>query len=242
MSISVSFRAVTPTPRGPATPDPLAPLAPLADPVRRAVYDHVSGSPQPATRDATAQAVGISRSLAAYHLDKLVEEGLLVSGFASRHGGPGAGRPAKVYQRSPTEIAVAIPPRDDTVAAQLLATAVEAAGAKATAEAHAAARRLGQEVGAEARAATGKRARPAQLLGSLRTVLSARGYEPLDDVAGRVVLRNCPFDHLTDDHRDLVCGMNLALLEGVVEALRVPVSCALEPDPGRCCVTVATEG
>ncbi len=210
----------------------------LADPVRRALYEHVTTTVAPVTRDIAATAAGVSRSLAAYHLDKLVEEGLLESGFETdRPGGPGSGRPAKTYTRATTEVAVSIPPRDDELAARLLAAAVESAGAdRVAAEA---ARAEGRRVGEEASRRLRGRAGSGRRLAALREVLGERGYEPFDESTDCVAMRNCPFDHLTDEHRDLVCGMNLALLEGVVDGLGLDRARAvLDPQPGRCCVTV----
>ena len=45
----------------------------------------------------------------------------------------------------------------------------------------------------------------------VRDVLAAHGYEPR--LRGRTVtLLNCPFHLLAQEHTELVCGMNLALL------------------------------
>lgn len=210
----------------------------LADPVRRSLYEHVTATVAPVTRDTAAAATGVSRSLAAYHLDKLVEEGLLESGFETdRPGGPGSGRPAKTYTRATTEVTVSIPPRDDELAARLLAAAVESA--RADRVAREAARAEGRRVGEEASRRLRGRPGAGRRLAALREVLAERGYEPFEERADGVAMRNCPFDHLTDEHRELVCGMNLALLEGVVDGLGLDRARAvLDPQPGRCCVTV----
>ena len=91
--------------------DPLKPvgaLSALGDPTRRRAYDYVSAQGGPAGRDEVATALGIGRTLAAYHLDRLAKEGLLSVAYARRWGrtGPGAGRPAKLYERAATELAV----------------------------------------------------------------------------------------------------------------------------------------
>lgn len=77
-------------------------LASLAAPVRLALYRCVAGRGQGLGRDEAAATVGISRKLAACHLDKLAEAGLLEVRFERRSGrsGPGAGRSAKLYRRS----------------------------------------------------------------------------------------------------------------------------------------------
>ena len=85
----------------PGGPD-LASLSSLDDPVRRRLYEVVTRQPGPVSRDEAASAAGIGRALAVYHLDKLVESGLLTASYSRPPGrsGPGAGRPAKLYARS----------------------------------------------------------------------------------------------------------------------------------------------
>jgi predicted ArsR family transcriptional regulator len=163
--------------------------------------------------------VGIGRSIAAYHLDRMVEDRLLEVSYARRSGrtGPGAGRPAKLYSRSCRQFHVSLPARDYELAAQLLAEAVEADPSGAARSAlEEAARRLGNEFAADI-----ERRRPDQsaddALPLLEEVLAERGYEPFHDEDGTVRLRNCPFDRLADDHRQLVCGMNLAVLDEVAK-------------------------
>jgi predicted ArsR family transcriptional regulator len=214
----------------------LSDLTGLTDPVRRALYRHVVACGVAVTRDQAARAVGISRPLAAYHLDRLVDDGLLEAGFERRSGrsGPGAGRPAKVYSRSERQIELSLPARDYAAIAELLARAVEgdrSGGARAAL--HEAARRLGADLGAEASGRGGTAA-------ALLWVLAERGYEPFEADDGSIRLRNCPFDRIAAGHRDLVCGANLALVEGLAGHLGAdrPPRPALEPEPGRCCVVI----
>ncbi|QKW18323.1 helix-turn-helix domain-containing protein [Kitasatospora sp. NA04385] len=193
-------------------------LGALADPVRRALYRHVAAAPQEVGRDAAAEAAGVSRSLAAFHLDKLVDAGLLTASYRrpAGRGGPGAGRPAKLYRRADAEIAVALPPRSYGAAGRLLAEVVERAG-------------LDRELQAAARAAGAAEQPPADLPEALRE----RGYAPFPD--GEVLrLGNCPFHALADEFPALVCGMNLALLEGLAGDDWTP---AMDPCAGGCCVS-----
>lgn len=207
----------------------------LDDPVRRRLYDYVSASAEPVGREEAASELGIGRPLAAYHLDRLVGLGLLTAGYRRPPGrtGPGAGRPAKVYTRSPAEFSVTAPPREYELAARLLAEAVESdASGFSLACLKRAARRLGAELGARSGRSGGD---------SMRAVLTEHGFEPFADEDGSMALRNCPFHQLAERHREIVCTMNLALLEGVASAIGAddarPV---LEPVPGRCCVVVRT--
>jgi predicted ArsR family transcriptional regulator len=172
----------------------------------------------------------VGRALAAFHLDRLVAAGLLGVTFRRRSGrtGPGAGRPAKFYQRpADQDVSVQLPPRSYDVAAEILATGVERAG-PARAAVLDVARERGRVMGEQAVE------RGAQ---ELLPLLESQGYEPFEDTDGVVRLRNCPFHSLVDDHRELTCAMNLALLDGeasaVTEAGYRPVS---DPREGLCCV------
>ena len=214
----------------------------LGDPLRRGLYDYVVQQGDPVGRDDAAEAVGIGRSLAAYHLDRMVEDGLLEVSFARRTGrsGPGAGRPAKLYARSARQIQVNLPPRDYEMAAHLLASAVEADGTgRAQAALEATSRRLGRELAAEATRRHGDGDGSTNAATVAQAVLSERGYEPFDDTDGVIRLRNCPFDKLADAHRELICGMNLWVLEEVLAGVRgTGLRAVLDPRPGMCCVAL----
>jgi predicted ArsR family transcriptional regulator len=205
-------------------------LASLDEPVRRRLFDHVRRSPTPVGREEAAEAVGIGRSLAAYHLDKLAEEGLLVTTYRrpEGRGGPGAGRPAKLYAASESEVSVSVPARDYEFAAQLFAEAAEAdPSGEARGGLEAVAARTGRRLGEGLRGA------------ALLDALAMRGYEPFEDEPGVIRLANCPFHRLAADHRDLVCGMNQAYLEGLLDGMqREDLTAYLEPEPGRCCVLI----
>ncbi len=222
----------------------LASLSCLDDPVRRRRSAVGSAWPEPVGRDDAARAAGIGRALAAYHLDKLVDAGLLTATYQRPEGrtGPGAGRPAKVYSRSDREFAVTVPPREYELAARLLVRAVESdPSGRSRAALHAAAYQVGQDLGgqvASGRSSSGDDA--AAALRDLETVLAGHGYEPErgDDDVTR--LRNCPFHQLAQQHKDTVCAMNLALIEGVTAGLTAStLRPALDPQPGYCCVTIS---
>ena len=221
-------------------------LAGLGDPLRRALYRHVAERGVPVSREDAARAVGISRPLAAYHLDKLIDDGLLEARYQRRSGrrGPGAGRPAKHYIRADRQIDVSLPARDYAALAELLAGAVEAdPSGDAQAALNRAASALGAELGTKAAEHTAPDSNPDQVLAALRQALADRGYEPFDDADGAIRLRNCPFDRIAAQHRQLVCGANLAMLQGLTDHLGgdPPVVAVLDPQPGRCCVVLAHE-
>ena len=227
--------------RGKPLDDDLAAVGALQDPVRRSLYRFVAAQPGEVSRDEAAAAAGIQRQLAAFHLDKLVEAGLLDTSYRRLTGrtGPGAGRPAKLYRRSAAERFVSLPPRKYDLAAELLAEAVEEAGDRPARVALAdVARQFGQRLGEQILSRLGSRASRERRLSALAESLDEYGYEPRRE--GRSLrLSNCPFHALAEGHRDLVCGMNLTLVEGVVEGMRAgDLDPCLEPRPGECCVTV----
>src|SRR5437867_9147782 len=127
-------------------------LAVLGDPLRRALHLHVVSRDRDVSRDQAARALGISRALAAFHLDKLVDAGLLEVTFRRLSGrsGPGAGRPSKLYRRSARQIDVTLPARRYELAARLLARAVHEGGATPVVALERAAEAWGRPLGAEA--------------------------------------------------------------------------------------------
>ncbi len=191
--------------------DDLAAVALLDEPVRRRLYEWVVAQGKPVGREEAARTLGITRSLAAFHLDRLTEAGLLEAGYQRLTGrtGPGAGRPARVYHRAERDIAVNLPrtplragrgrfsrPRYNRLATERRPTELVAA-------AHDAGER--QTVGGSMDV-------------SARACSSSAGYEPVDE-EGTIRLRNCPFDALVEEHRPLVCGTNLALAQGILDGL-----------------------
>jgi predicted ArsR family transcriptional regulator len=215
------------------TASAVAAVASLDEPTRRRIYDHVRAHAVPLSRDDVADSLQITRQSAAFHLDRLAEQGLLAITFARRSGrsGPGAGRPAKLYERSANEVSISLPPRHYDLAGRLLAGAfveAEESGQPPREVLDRRAHDLGQALASE-QPGSGD-------LGALVDLLEDQGYEP-QVAAGCITLRNCPFHALAQEHTELVCGMNLHLLEGVLAGLgRTGMAARLDPAPSRCCV------
>jgi predicted ArsR family transcriptional regulator len=207
-------------------------VAALAEPTRRRLYEHVVRQADPVSRDDVATALGVPRPTTAFHLDRLVADGLLDVHFQRRSGrtGPGAGRPAKLYRRAECSVSVSLPERRYDLAGELLAAALAEAdrsGERPAAVLERRAFRRGSELAADLE----RGGRDAVL-----RVLEENGFEPRDD-GGGIALANCPFHVLAREHTELVCGMNLRLLEGVVDGLpEAGLVPRLRPQPGRCCV------
>jgi predicted ArsR family transcriptional regulator len=222
-------------------------VAALGDPTRRALYRYVVAQARPVNRDEAAKGVGVARHVAKFHLDKLSDDGLFEVEYGRPPGrtGPGAGRPAKLYRRSSRELAVSLPPREYELAGRLLAQAVTDAELEGLPVGEAlgkAARNTGRALGRRARQQAGARPSRSALLAAVTDVLGECGYEPRSD-AGGLTLANCPFHALARDYTDLVCGMNLALMNGLVDGLEGPaLEARLEPTPGQCCVRLRKPG
>src|SRR5215218_9561407 len=195
----------------------LTAVAALAEPTRRRLYDHVVRSPHPVSRDDVAAATGVPRPTTAFHLDRLVADGLLDVHYERRTGrtGPGAGRPSKLYRRSDRPVTVSLPERSYDLAGDLLAAALTEAEASGRPPREVLGRRAferGQELGA-AVDRTEVRGRDAAL-----RVLEENGFEPRAEDDG-ITLVNCPFHRLARTHTKLVCGMNLRLIDGVLDGI-----------------------
>ncbi len=217
----------------------LASVSSLDDRMRSRLYAFVSSRTDPVGRDEAAAATGIGRALAVYHLDKLVEAGLLTASYRRPPGrsGPGAGRPAKVYARSTGEFMVTVPAREYELAARLLVQAVAAdASGQALAALRVAARKLGADLGRCHQAGSAHRDSPRL---AVADALTERGYEPWQDAAGTIRMRNCPFRRLAELRPEVMCHMNLALIQGLAAGLGAdqptPV---LDPESGHCCVMI----
>lgn len=248
-----------------AVPDPVAAIALLDEPRRRALYEYVTGRREPVGRDEAAKALGIGRELAAFHLDRLAAVGLLDVEYRRLGGrtGPGAGRPAKLYRRTDREAIVSLPGRDYERAAEVFAEALDQLNTSAVRSAvDQVAHARGVEAGAAARGKAGADAGPGQLRAGLVQVLGEAGYEPTSDSGSPTIrLQNCPFHAVVANHRDLTCGMNVAWAQGVLDGLggtpagiepadsrRPPageavdgtggqgLEAVLAPEPGYCCV------
>jgi len=215
----------------------LVALGLLVEPVRRDLYDWVVAQARPVGREEAAKALKITRALATFHLDRLAAAGLLEGGYRRLSGrvGPGAGRPARVYWRAGQAFSVSLPDRRYERVARLFASALESLGDKSVpTPLQEAARELGEQLGT-----AGRRGAPAT---RLRAALKAGGYEPVTDKTGVIRLRNCPFDALTDAHRPLVCGTNLAITEGITRGSgATTVRPVLDFPPGLCCVVFVPE-
>jgi predicted ArsR family transcriptional regulator len=202
-------------------------IAALEDELRGSMYFYIRRARRPITRDEAAASVGISRKLAAFHLDKLVDVGLLHADYEPTGPVRRVGRTPKVYRPTDLEIRVAIPQRTQDVLTEILLDAVLSgtAGECARDAAVRAARRRGERLAAE---------EPVGTLAAAENMLCQHGFEPFRQTDDRVRLRNCPFHPLAARAPDLVCGLNHAFLSGYFDG--TGVRAVVSPHAGECCV------
>jgi predicted ArsR family transcriptional regulator len=218
----------------------------LGDELRRRMYRFVRSSRAPVTREEVAAHTGVSRKLAAFHLDRMVDAGLLTATYArpAGRGGPGAGRSAKHYQPSDLQIEISLPDRHYDLAGSLLVEAILESGSDETpAEASLrVSRDRGRRLGRRERNLRGLPQRGGDRdLVVAESVLREEGYEPYRPTADVVAMRNCPFHVLARQSPELICSMNRSLLDGLLRGLgNRSAQAVLECKPGDCCVTLRT--
>ena len=218
----------------------LAAVSLLAEPLRLALYEFVRRHPDAVSRDGAAEALGIQRSLAAFHLDRLADAGLLAVEFRRLSGrtGPGAGRPAKLYRRSAREVEVHLPARDYEDLARLLTEAMRAGGDAGAARLSEVAAQRGSAIAEEAKRRAGAARGQARLWHQVMAVLEEHGFEPRQE-GKRILLGNCPFAALARDYPDVVCRANEAMLQGMVDVLGTDtVDVRFHPGAPGCCVSL----
>jgi predicted ArsR family transcriptional regulator len=224
-------------------PAAVAAIAALGDPTRRALYRYIAAQAVPVGREDAAAAVGVPHHVARFHLDRLHEAGLLEVEYKrpAGRGGPGAGRPAKLYRPGPAEFSVSIPDRRYDLAGLVLTQAVATAMASDTPAAEAleeAAGEAGRAIGEAARALADGTGDEAGSLAAAVETLDAYGFSPRAEGNG-YALGNCPFHALSAQLPEVVCRMNLALIASALDAAGARTASAhLDPAEGRCCVTV----
>jgi predicted ArsR family transcriptional regulator len=219
-------------------------VAALEDDLRHGMFEFIRTARRPVTREQAAQAVGISRKLAAFHLDKLVTAGLLRSDYEPVGGLRKVGRTPKVYCPVVADIRINVPERRHDVLATILIDAVLTERRDETAQQ--AVMRTAHERGRSTGAAERAQLRPGRL-GAERALtlsegpLKRHGYEPERVSPVYVRLRNCPFHPVAGQSPELVCRLNHAFLTGFLNGLDAPaVDAVLEPRTGECCVELRT--
>ena len=222
----------------------LTAVAPLAEPIRQQLYLYLRERDEPVGREEAARHVGVKARLAAFHLDKMAEAGLLDVEYRRLSGraGPGAGRTAKVYSVSSRSFSVQIPQTRYALAASMMASALSGGGSRpdGVESLQDVATTVGGSLGDEIRQETQTNKARQE---AVRRKLKQLGYEPRVEESGEWTLRNCIFSELSASHRELVCGMNAAFVTGIVNgahllSLKVERRMAAWP---ACCIQLVSK-
>src|SRR5215472_4319450 len=203
-------------------PADLTAVALLAEPTRRRLYLYLRERQEPVGREEAARHAGVKPRLAAFHLDRMADEGLLEVEHRRLSGrtGPGAGRPAKVYSVSSRSISLQIPQTRYALAASMMATALSAgdSGASGAESLQNVATAVGGNLGDEIRRQVSKKG---ARLEAVQRTLRQLGYEPQVEESGEWTMRNCIFSDLSKSHRELICPMNAAFVRGLLGSARI---------------------
>ena len=198
-------------------------VAALGDPTRRRVFFTVREAGELMGKVDVAEAVGITRRLAGFHLDKLVEQGFLRAEFQRRNGrtGPGAGRPAKLYALAESEEDSRLNVKHYDLLAELLLKAMSDRSGEDPQEVL---ERVGYEFGRE----LGEAERQAGRSPSYATttdavtgvvgVLTRFGFGATESEGGGFTARMCPFEEMAKVDPQRVCGLDRAIWRGVLSA------------------------
>ena len=195
----------------------------LGDPTRRRVFFAVRSAGREQSKDDVAATVGIDRRLAGFHLDKLVEYEFLEARFrrAEGRGGPGAGRPPKLYRLADSEVLIALPERHYDLLASLLLRATRAEGDGTPQEVL---ERVGHDFGFElglAEVAAGRGAPGAgglDAVGEVVRLLSRYGFAARAEGDAGLRACACPFEELAFDDPERICGLDRAIWRGMLAA------------------------
>jgi predicted ArsR family transcriptional regulator len=199
----------------------------LGDPTRRRVFFVVRDADEAQSKEQVADAVGIDRRLAGFHLDKLVEHGFLAAHFRRPAGrtGPGAGRPPKRYAVVDPGLSVSLPERHYDLLATLLLRALKEGPASSALErvGFEFGRELGLaelarrvELGSEALVAATVEDATAAAVGEVVRLLSRYGFAARTDGPAAFTACSCPFEEVAFDDPGRVCTLDRAIWRGLL--------------------------
>jgi predicted ArsR family transcriptional regulator len=173
-------------------------ISALQDPTRRRILLDFYVHQRESTASEVAEAVGVHRTVAHGHLERLVALGYLVSG--QRRGT--SGKPAKLYQLSGRQIELSYPARRFGRLAALLAEGLRGLP-NGVQVAHDVGRRYGASLVEK----------PADSVDAALAQLAPLGADYARD-GEDVVARNCIFRQACEVAEDIVCEVHAGILEG----------------------------
>ena len=197
-------------------PAPIEVHKALADDTRYRLYRYLRLSGRPVPVRELASRLSLHPNTLRPHLRRLEEVGLVSS---ETRKGPTVGRPQTVYVAVDLEGREG---RDYRLLADVLTGVLS--GARQRQRAREQAREWGAYLVGRAAPKPGARRPAGPNLAVLQEALDAAGFDPRFRRSGtgvvEIMLRDCPFRDLLDEHRDLVCSIHEGLLEGMLAASR----------------------
>lgn len=199
----------------------------FADASRVAVLETVRQSDRPLDTRAIAEAVGLHVNTVRAHLALLAERGLVTVEPESRDR---PGRPRMLYSTREKDNGW----RDYRILAEALVAHISGMDGDRTQIAIAAGHAQGVRI-------SGRPEHPVsadEAVHRVVEVLRECGFRPYATAdRRRIVLHHCPFGELTRTCPEVVCGVHLGVVRGVLSGLRAPIEAVgLHPfaEPGRC--------
>ncbi len=196
----------------------------LGDPTRRRVFFVVREADEALTKNEVAETVGIDRRLAGFHLDKLVEQGFLVADFRRRErGGPGAGRPPKIYSLAETEVGVALPERHYALLAELLLKAMtDDSGRSPEDQLEHVGFEFGRSLAEEQGRDDASNFTPTQAIAEVVRLLTRYGFAAQTGGEKRkmtITACACPFEEMAFHDPERVCGLDRSIWRGILSVI-----------------------
>lgn len=214
----------------------------LAGTSRAAVLDALRDADRPLPVKDLAQRVGLHTSTLRFHLNRLVEAGLV---HEERADPDGPGRPGLVYStvEDTGEAGEESGERGYKFLARVLAAHLAATSGDAAGEADDAGQVFGRYLVGPPRPFDTMDAEHARA--RLVLLLDELGFDPHEATdAGRIVLHRCPFREVAEDNPEVTCAVHLGLMRGALEELRAPIEATgLDPfvTPTTCVAHLSTK-
>lgn len=191
----------------------------FGDPSRRDMYLMVHSEQAGMTASEVADAKGLHANVARHHLDKLVSGGYLE---VTQRATSGAGRPAKVYRSTGTNLDLGFDLGHDDILVTLLGKALSRLPPSDAAEL---AEEVGLEFGRKMATAMGDQLDSQRSFRSALHVvadaLSAHGFAAHAERQGqelRIVSDHCPFGDVVIDH-PIICAVDRGMVKGMLASI-----------------------
>lgn len=215
--------------------------APVLGESRARVLEVLQQAGEPLAVGEVARQVGLHTNTARFHLDALVEAGVVDRTTEEREQ---PGRPRSLYMARPGSARSG--KRSYRLLAEILTSYVAAETAQPARVAVQAGKAWGRYLAD--RPPPFRRINADVATEQLVNTLDEIGFAPEAVTAGRqrqILLHHCPFRETAEEHREVVCSIHLGLMQGVLAELDAPIDAErLDPfvEPHLCITHLAAKG